>query len=191
MTNENIAKGDPFGVYKSIGEFPMFFMIAANNVYVSFRVFASGILLSVGTVYQLLSNGIMLGSFQYYFFSKGLGWASVLTIWIHGTLEISAIVIVGGAGLTVGNSILFPKTFTRLESFKRGAKDAMKIAIGIVPILIVAAFLESFVTRHTEMPMWLSIIILAVSLLFIAWYAILYPNRLHRNLKPDPYNGNL
>ena len=120
----------------------------------------------------------MLGSFEYYFFSKGLGWQSVLVIWIHGTLEISAIILVGGAGLILGNSILFPKTYKRMESFKRGAKDGMKICIGIVPIWVFAAFLEGFVTRHTEMPVWLSIFILGTSLLFIIWYVILYPNQL-------------
>lgn len=189
MTNENIAKGDPFGVYKSMNEFAMFFQIAANNIYVSFIVFASGIFLSVGTVYHLIRNGIMLGAFQYYFFSKGLGWTSVLTIWIHGTLEISCIVIAGAAGLVIGNSILFPRTFTRLESFKRGAKDAMKMAVGISPILAVAAFLESFITRHTEMPVWLSISILVASFIFIVWYVVAYPILLNRKLKPDTING--
>jgi len=183
MTNENIAKGDPFGVYKSTSEFPMFYYIAQNNLRVAFYTFASGIFLSAGTVISLINNGITLGSFEYYFFSKGLGLQSILVIWIHGTLEISAIILAGGAGLILGNSILFPKTYKRMESFKRGAKDGMKICIGIVPIWVVAAFLEGFITRHTEMPVWLSSFILGASLLFIIWYVILYPNKLVKSLK--------
>jgi len=181
MTNENIAKGDPFGVYKSQGEFLMFLQIAANNIYVSLIIFVSGIFLSVGSIYFLFQNGLMLGSFEYYFFSKGLGTQSILVIWIHGTLEISAIIIAGAAGLVMGNSLLFPKTYTRLESLKKGAKDGMKIAVGLVPIFITAAFFEGFVTRHTEMPVWLSTGILASSLLFIIWYVIIYPNQLYKN----------
>lgn len=180
MTNANIAKGDPFGVYKSQGEVLMFFGIAANNIYVSLVTFAAGIIFSVGSVYFLLRNGLMLGSFQYYFFSKGLGMKSVLVIWIHGTLEISAIVIAGAAGLVLGNSLLFPKTFTRMASLKKGASDGMKIAVGLVPIFIVAAFFESFVTRHTEMPIWLSSSILIGSLIFLVWYVVIYPNRIYK-----------
>jgi uncharacterized membrane protein SpoIIM required for sporulation len=180
MTNANIMKGDPFGVYKHGSETLMFFGIAINNIYVSLVTFVSGIIFTVGTVYYLFRNGIMLGSFQYYFFSKGLGVKSILVIWIHGTLEISSIIIAGAAGIILGNSLLFPKTYSRLVSLKRGAKDGMKVAIGIIPILIVAAFFEGFVTRHTEMPAWLSITILVSSLLFIIWYVIIYPNKIYK-----------
>lgn len=182
MTNQNIAKGDPFGVYKQGGSFLMFVMIALNNIKVELYTFVMGIFLSVGSVYQLMQNGVMMGSFQYYFFSKGLGWQSILVIWLHGTLEISAIIIAGGAGLILGNSLLFPKTYKRIISLKNGAKDGLKIAIGIIPIFITAAFFEGFVTRHTEMPVWQSLLILTCSLTFIIWYVILYPANLNRKL---------
>lgn len=180
MTNENIAKGDPFGVYKKTGEFQMFFQIAANNVWVSLVMFVSGVIFSIGPVFFLLKNGIMLGAFEYYFFSKGLGTQSILVIWIHGTLEILAIIIAGGAGLVLGHGLLFPKTHTRLVAFKNSAKDATKIALGIIPIILMAAFFESFITRHTEMPIWLSISILAGSLIFMIWYVIIYPIQLYK-----------
>ncbi|MFD2161279.1 stage II sporulation protein M [Paradesertivirga mongoliensis] len=185
MTNDNIEKGDPFGVYKKHDSLTMFIYIAMNNIYVSFTMFVLGCLLSVGTLYALLRNGIMLGAFQYYFFSHGLGWQSILVIWIHGTLEISAIVIAGAAGLVLGNSILFPKTFTRVESLKRGAKEGTKIIIGLVPIFLCAAFLEGYITRHTEMPVWLSISILAASFIFIIWYVVIYPNLIYQKTNPN------
>lgn len=178
MTNENIAKGDPFGVYKQQDEFSMFFQIAANNSYVAILTFLSGIFLSIGPVFNLLRNGIMIGAFEYYFFSKGLGTASILVIWIHGTLEISAIIIAGGAGLVLGHGILFPKTYTRMQAFRKSAKDGTKIIAGIIPIIILAAFFEGFITRHTGMPLWLSISILCGSLFFMVWYVILYPAKL-------------
>ena len=183
MTNANIAKGDPFGVYKQESSAVMFLMIAANNVKVAIVFFVLGIFFSVGTLYVHLQNGVMMGSFQYYFFSKGLGLQSILVIWIHGTLEISSFIIAGAAGLILGNSLLFPKTYTRLESVKNGAKIGLKITIGIIPIILVAAFFESFVTRHTEMPVWLSVSILALSLAFMIWYVVLYPALLNKNLK--------
>lgn len=180
MTNENIAKGDPFGVYKQEGQVSMFLRIAANNTYVALLMFVSGIFFAIGPVFFMLKNGIMIGSFEYYFFSKGLGAESILVIWIHGTLEISAIIIAGAAGLVLGQGLLFPKTYTRFEAFRKSAKDGTKIALGLVPIILVAAFFEGFVTRYTSMPLWLSLAILGGSLLFIIWYVLLYPAQLFK-----------
>lgn len=66
-----------------------------------------------------------------------------------------------------------------MVAFKQGAKDGLKMIIGLIPVFLTAAFLEGFVTRHTDMPLWLSCSILASSLAFIVWYVVIYPNRLH------------
>lgn len=92
-------------------------------------------------------------------------------------------VIAGAAGLILGNSILFPGTFSRTDSVLKGGRDGLKIVFGLVPVFLTAAFLESFVTRYTNMPLWLSLSILGGSLLFIIWYFILYPIRLHNKIK--------
>jgi hypothetical protein len=55
----------------------------------------------------------------------------------------------------------------------------LKIVIGLIPIFIVAAFFESFVTRHTEMPLWLSMLILLSSAAFIIWYVFIYPIKIY------------
>ena len=189
QTLQNIRNGDPMAVYKSAGETEMFFSITINNIYVSFLAFVSGVFLSLGTFLALFRNGIMLGAFQYFFYQQGVLTESLLSIWIHGALEISAIVIAGCGGFVMGNSILFPKTYSRMESFKKGAKDGLKIAIGLVPIFITAGFLESFVTRHTEMPLWLSLFIILFSFGFILFYFIFYPLMLHaRNKDAQPVN---
>ena len=183
MTEDNISRGDPFGVYKDKNKLEMFLTIALNNVKVSFMVFVGGFLLSIGTVWMLFENGMMLGSFQTFFFLKDLGWQSVLVVWIHGTLEISAIIIAGAAGLIVGNSILFPGTHKRIHSLKRGAKDGLKLMIGLVPVFIVAAFLEGYITRYSTMPKTISISILAASFTFIIWYFVVYPINLYRRMQ--------
>ena len=165
MTLENIANDDPMAVYKKMGEVDMFLGITINNVRVALMCFSFGILAGIGTIYMLMQNFIMLGSFQYFFVEKGLFWESARTIWIHGTIEISVIIIAGCAGLVVGNSILFPKTYTRLTSFIRGVKAGLKIVISTVPFFIIAGFLEGFVTRHTEMSDGLAILIITSSCL--------------------------
>lgn len=186
QTLQNIESGDPMAIYKSGGSTYSFLMITVNNIRVSFIAFVAGILFSIGTVYVLLNNGIMLGSFQYFFYEKNVFWDSVSSIWIHGTLEISAIVIAGGAGLVLGNSILFPKTFSRSVSFRKGAKDGLIILIGLVPIFIIAGFLEGFITRYTDMPILLSSAIILLSLAFVVFYFIVYPIYLGMKSKKIP-----
>ncbi len=183
MTTKNIEAGDPFGVYKDADGVSMFFFIAYNNISVSFLGYVLGIFFSVGSIWMLLRNGIMMGSFQYFFISKGLGMRFITVVFIHGTLELWSIIVAGAAGLILGNSILFPGTFKRSVSILRGAKDGLKIVVGLIPLFLTAAFFESFVTRHTEMPLIFNIIILAGSLFFIIWYFIIYPNKLYKKMQ--------
>jgi len=177
LTIENIEKGDPLAIYKRSGSVFNFLYITKNNIQVSFTTFASGVFLSIGSVLILFLNGVMLGTFQGFFIQYDLLIESILIVWIHGTLEISAIVIAGGAGLVLGNSILFPQTYRRSESFKRGAKNGIKMAMGLVPIFIVAGFLESFVTRHTYMAWYWSALIISLSAAFVVFYFVIYPKK--------------
>ena len=186
MTLKNIADNDPMRVYKEMNETEMFLGITINNIKVALMAFIYGILFCIGSLFIMMKNGVMLGSFQYFFYDKGVLWESVRTIWIHGTIEISVIIIAGAAGLVLGSGILFPGTYTRLASFKRSMKDGLKIVVSTIPFFIIAGFLEGFVTRHTEMPDWLAILIISISLLLILFYYVLYPhivNKKQRQLK--------
>jgi len=196
MTEENIEKGDPFGVYRDESRFSMFVRIAFNNIKVGFLMVAGGILFGIGTMLVFFQNCIMLGSFQYMFFAKGLGWESVLVIWIHGTLEISGMIIEACAGFMLARSILFPGTYSRWQSFKKGVKDAMKICVSLIPITILAAFLESYITylssntfdrsTNTSLSTAVSMSILAVSFIFIVWYFVIYPIVLEKRIQKNP-----
>jgi len=180
MTLENIKNNDPMAVYKGGSSTDFFLMISLNNILVAFRAFVMGLLFSFGTVFILIYNGIMVGTFQFFFHQYGLLLDSSLVIWIHGTLEISAIVIAGGAGLMMGNSLLFPGTYPRLTAFKYGVKNGLKIMIGLIPVFLLAAFLEGFVTRLTDMPVALKLLIIGGSLAFILFYFVFLPIRLHK-----------
>lgn len=180
MTLGNIEKDDPMAVYKSMNELEMFLAITINNVRVSFYTFIGGILGGFGSLYILLNNGIMLGAFQYFFYEFDLLWETVLVIWIHGALEISAIVIAGGAGLTMGAGLLFPGSYPRLYAFRRNAMDGLKMVTGLIPFFIVAGALESWVTRMTDMPAALSIAIIIGSFTVVLFYFVIYPAALGR-----------
>lgn len=180
MTEENINEGDPMAVYKDEDKGSMFFMITINNIRVALLTFIIGIFGSFFSYLILLSNGIMLGSFQYFFYSKGLFLTSFLTIWIHGTIEISAIIIAGAAGIIMGNGLLFPGTYSRSKSIQIAAKRGLRIFLGTVPLFIIAGVLESFVTRLTDMPAIIKVIIIVGSLLFIFWMFLFYPWLRHK-----------
>lgn len=186
-TLERIKNGNPMGIYGETAEGPMFFVITINNIKVSFIAFIMGMLFSLGTAYLLFTNGIMLGAFHAMFFNHSVFIKSLLVVYIHGTLEISAIIIAGCAGFVLGNSFMFPGTYTRLASFKKGALDSLKIVIALIPVFITAGFFESFVTRYTNMPLWLSLLIIFGSLSFIIWYFIIFPIVL---TKKNKYESN-
>ena len=177
MTLNNIANGDPMAVYKQGNESDMFLGISWNNIQVSFTVFITGIFTSIVSAWILIYNAIMIGSFQYFFYEKGLLLESSLAVWLHGTLEISAIIVAGCAGITMGNGWLFPKTFSRRESFKNSAKKGVKIIIGTIPIFILAGFIESYCTRHTEWPNSIRMAIIFLSLAFVLFYYVIYPQK--------------
>lgn len=175
MTRENIRSGDPMAVYKQRGAFNMFLAITFNNVFVAFLTFLAGLLMGLGTLVILINNGVMLGAFQYFFYEQGLFWESFLTIWIHGTLEISSIVLAGAAGITMGRGLAFPGTYTRLQSFQRSARRGLKILLGTVPIFVIAGLLESYLTRHTETPDIIRALFILLCLLAVLSYFVVYP----------------
>ena len=174
-TIERIKNGNPIGVYGEMPESFMFAYITINNITVSFKMLAAGMLFSIGAGFYALYNFIMLGSFFALFYQYNVLGKALKVIWIHGTIEMSVITIACCAGFILGNSFMFPYTYSRLESFKRGARDSVKIVFGLIPLFICAGFLESFITRYTEMELWLSLTIILGSMAFLLWYFIYLP----------------
>src|SRR5690606_9521729 len=92
MTLQNIETGNPMAVYESGSQWGGFIAITINNIRVGVLCFVLGVTAGLGTFYVSLQNGIMVGAFQYFFFEKGVFWQSVRSIWIHGAMEIFAII---------------------------------------------------------------------------------------------------
>lgn len=175
MTELNISKGDPLAVYKMSSPGDMFVRIATNNLLVAFYFFIFGALFCIGSMYLLLTNGIMLGVFTYIFVSKGLTTEYLLGVYQHGTLEILSMVVEGAAGIMMGAGFLFPGTKGRLRSIQDNAKKSILMFLVCLPIIILAAFIESFLTRFTELPAPLRLSVIGLSLAFMILYFIVYP----------------
>ena len=94
-TLENIRKGIPFAIYDSDSVGNMLFSITINNIMVAARIFAMGVLTSFFTGIMLIYNGVMLGCFETFFAQQHLLGPSLLAVMLHGTIEISSIVVAG------------------------------------------------------------------------------------------------
>ncbi|AZA79105.1 stage II sporulation protein M [Chryseobacterium sp. G0186] len=180
-TIENIKNNNAVGVYQSGTTWGTTIGIIFNNIQVGAKLYIYGIAGGVGTLFALLSNSVMLGSFQYFFYDYGALKDSARGIWLHGVFEIFAMVVEAMCGLILGTSILFPRTLSRFNSFKKGFKDSFKIFLSTIPFTICAGIIEGYVTRHAlKMPLVLNLVIILGSLAIIGFYYFVYPSLVHK-----------
>lgn len=175
MTNQNIKNGKPMGVYSQGNNLEHFFAIAYNNLRVDMLTFATGLMLSIGTLFVLAYNGVMVGVFQYFFYGTGYFTLTILTIWLHGTLEIFTMILSATAGLIFGKGLIFPGTFRRLQAFRLSALKGVKIILAVIPLTLTAAFIEAFVTGQSQTPLIIKGSLILVSLIFILFYFLWFP----------------
>ena len=120
--------------------------IMTNNLTVSLAACATGMLAGIGPVYMMLVNGLLIGVIATACARAGMGvqlWSFVAP---HGSLELPAIFIAGGAGLVLARGILFPGTLPRRESVAEAGRTAIRLLLGVIPMLVVAGVIEGFVS---------------------------------------------
>ena len=120
--------------------------IISNNVKVALLAFGLGISFGIGTVGVLAVNGAMVGGLTGAFAKSGLAWKMWLVLLPHGALELSAIVIAGGAGLMVGYGLWAPGQRTRRRALREDAVAAVQLAAGLIPAFVFAGLIEGLVT---------------------------------------------
>lgn len=188
MTIDNIQQGKPTNVYASEGQLETFVRIAYNNITVMMIMFISGLFFGIGSIIGLpitiwgvqgisglVGNAIMVGAFLGFFKTYNVLDGALPVVMLHGTLELSAIVITAAAGMMLGNGLLFPGTFKRGLALQKAAREGVLIMVGLVPVVLLAAFIEGYLTRFAEMPWPLKALIIGLSAAFILWYYVLYP----------------
>ncbi len=180
QTLDNIDSGNPTAIYGSGSEFGTFVAITVNNIRVAMIAFAFGVITSVGTAYILFSNGVMVGAFFMLFYNSDVFWEASKNIMLHGSIELSVIVVAGCAGIVMGNGILFPKTYSRRVSFMKSAKAGLKIVVSTIPFFIIAGFIEGFITRYNNIPIWLALTIIMGSFALIIYYYVYYPIKINK-----------
>lgn len=115
-----------------------------HNVGIALQCFARGVLLGVGTISTLLFNGIFIGAIAGYVLSLGHTERFLSFVVSHGSFELTAIAVAGGAGLMLGDAFVHAGQRTRLESLRVRGIEAVQIAGGAAVMLVIAAFIEAF-----------------------------------------------
>jgi len=126
--------------------------IMTNNLSVSFAAFAGGMLAGLGTAYMMLFNGLLIGVLATACARAGMSLALWSFVAPHGSLELPAIFIAGGGGLLLAKGILVPGFLSRRESLVEAAAVAVRLVLGIIPLLVVAGVIEGFVSPSDLAP---------------------------------------
>jgi len=120
--------------------------IMTNNLSVSFAAFAGGIFGGLGSAYMMLVNGLLIGVLAIACERAGMSTALWSFVAPHGALELPAIFIAGGAGLLLGKGLLAPGMLSRRDSLVTSAATAVRLVLGVIPLLVVAGLIEAFVS---------------------------------------------
>ncbi|KIL38051.1 membrane protein [Gordoniibacillus kamchatkensis] len=166
-------------------------LIMSNNIRVAVLAFIGGVTLGAGTVYLLLTNGLLLGALAAVFFQVGRSYVFWAYILPHGIIELTAIFIAGGAGMYMGYRFLVPGPFPRRRQFLRSAKESVQLLMGTVPLFVIAGIIEGYITPST-MPLAAKYAVAGVTLLLVAAYYV-YGLVSARNATehPSPSNPNM
>jgi uncharacterized membrane protein SpoIIM required for sporulation len=126
--------------------------IMQNNIRVSFLAFAGGMTAGLMTVWVMILNGLILGGLLGLTAYHGVGWELANFVIGHGVLELSIIFMAGGSGLMLGWAMLRPGLMRRRDALTAAARDAVKLLLGAVPMLVVAGIIEGFISPAENIP---------------------------------------
>ncbi|RKH19354.1 stage II sporulation protein M [Corallococcus sp. CA041A] len=150
--------------------------IATNNLTVTLFAFASGILLGVGPIFTLVNNGVLIGAVGALCFREGMMTGFLDFIAAHGPVELSIIVIAGGAGLMVGQALIDPGELPRAQALQARGREAVKLVVGCAPFLAGIGFVEGFISPGHLFPTWAKVG-LGLSLGVLFWLYLLRAGR--------------
>lgn len=145
--------------------------ILTNNLSVSILTYALGIIAGIGTVWMMLLNGLLIGVVGTACWQAHMS----LPLWSfvagHGVLELPAIFIAGGAGFILARGLLFPGALPRRESLVRAGSQSAKLFFGTIPLLLIAGFIEGFISPshvHVALKFGLATALFALLVLYLS-----------------------
>ncbi|RYG59122.1 stage II sporulation protein M [bacterium] len=126
--------------------------IMTNNVRVTIMAVGLGVTAGIGTGYVLIMNGLMLGGLAGVATNYSVDYLFWSVILPHGILELTAICIAGGAGLVIARAIYAPGDLPRRDALRIAGGEAGQLLAGVAAMLVLAGFIEGFITPTTLPP---------------------------------------
>lgn len=148
----------------------MFGFYINHNIGIAFRSFAGGIFFGVGAAVVVLYNGLYLGAVSGHLTQAGLSATFYPFVVGHGAFELTAIVISGAAGMTIGHALINPGRMRRIDALREAAKQAVQLMYGAVVMLLIAAFLEAFWSSSMHLPIVLKLSVGAFFWAVVLWF---------------------
>lgn len=142
--------------------------IQQNNITVTFLAFAGGLLVGVGTLWVLFTNGLLLG-LVFELCIRHRFWEILIFVSAHGVIELTAIFIAGGAGLMIGKALLMPGDLRRIDALVENGRLAIKLILGCIPMLLIAGLIEGFISP-AHIPAAYKFSVSAMSAILMAMY---------------------
>ena len=151
----------------------MFGFYIFNNIGIAFRVFATGIIFCVGSLFFLAYNSLLFGAVSGHLINVGYTKTFFTFVVAHGSFELTAIAIAGAGGLKLGLALLKPGNFSRREALARAARPAVQLVYGAAAMLLLAAFIEAFWSSNNTLAPGLKYAVGAVLWLIVfAWLGL-------------------
>jgi uncharacterized membrane protein SpoIIM required for sporulation len=117
-----------------------------HNTTIGLQCFAWGLFFGLGSLYELASNGMILGTVFGHMAASPHAGNFFTFVTAHGPFELTAIVFSGAAGLRLGWGLIDTRGQTRVASLRREAVNALPVMGAAVVLFVLAAFLEGFVS---------------------------------------------
>jgi len=116
----------------------------SHNAGIAIMCFALGFAFGIPSLLLLVQNTTMLGAILWLYHGQGLDYEIAGWLSIHGTTELFAILLAGGAGLHIGRSMAFPGEKSLVEAAAAAGQRAAVVMAGVVVMLLIAGLLEGF-----------------------------------------------
>ncbi len=126
--------------------------ITINNLSVCFGAIAGGITAGLYTIFIMAFNGLSIGAIATLVGKNNLAYPFWAFVFPHGSLELPAIFLAGGAGLLIGKAMIFPGQYKRIDALKQNGTKAAQLLFGIIPMLIIAGTIEGFFSPSPIIP---------------------------------------
>jgi uncharacterized membrane protein SpoIIM required for sporulation len=167
------AAQETFGMRGPMRDVAMFGYYIWNNIGIDFQVFASGLVLGLGSVFTLLYNGLQGGAVMAHLTNLGMVSTFYGFVSGHSSFELLGASLSGAAGLRLGLAWIHPGRHSRLEALKKAGRIGARLVLGAALMTFVAAAIEGFWSANTVVP-WKGKLVVGLLLwaLLLAYFAL-------------------